>query len=115
MKRIFLIFMLLILSVTLVGCKNETIDEKKYADDRITISIKSIYKEEFLDKKFGFDDFNYKNVESFSYSYWYGDHGFIFIHLKKTGKREVKKAMRHFEKLYFVEFCSESGYGSVLV
>ena len=107
--------MMLILSVTLVGCKNETIDEKKYADDRITISIKSDYRDEFLNREFGLDDFNYKNVKSFSYSEWYNDSGFIFISLKKTGKMEVERAMKHFEKLYFVEFCSESGYGSVLV
>ena len=99
MKRIFLIFMMLILSVTLVGCEKKP----KYANDKIIISIKSDYRDEFLNREFGLDDFNYKNVKSFSYSEWYNDSGFIFIRLKRTGKIEVKRAMKHFEKLYFVE------------
>ena len=103
MKRIFLIFMLLILSVTLVGCEKKP----KYANDKIIISIKSDYSDEFINREFGLDDFNYKNVKSFSYSEWYNDSGFIFIRLKRTGKIEVKRAMKHFEKLYFVEFCSK--------
>ncbi len=110
MKRIFLIFMLLILSVTLVGCAKKP----KYANDKIIISIKSDYRDEFLNREFGLDDFNYKNVKSFSYSEWYNDSGFIFIRLKRTGKIEVKRAMKHFEKLYFVEFCSKSAYGYLI-
>mgnify|MGYP006896557632 CR=1 FL=1 len=98
--------MMLILSVILIGCENKP----KYADDKIIVTIKSIYEDEFLNKEFGFDDFNYKNVESFSYSAWFGDCGFVFIHLKKTGKIEVRKAIRHFEKLYFVEECTKSPY-----
>lgn len=43
MKRIFLIFMMLILSVTLVGCEKKP----KYANDKIIISIKSDYRMNF--------------------------------------------------------------------
>lgn len=110
MKRIFLIFMLLILSVTLVGCEKKP----KYANDKIIISIKSDYRDEFINREFELDDFNYKNVKSFSYSEWYNDSGFIFISLKRTGKMEVERAMKHFEKLYFVEFCSKSAYGYLI-
>ena len=86
----------------------------KYANDKIIISIKSDYRDEFLNREFGLDDFNYKNVKSFSYSEWYNDSGFIFISLKRTGKMEVERAMKHFEKLYFVEFCSKSAYGYLI-
>ena len=110
MKRIFLIFMMLILSVTLIGCKNKY----GYADDEIIISIKSDYSDEFINREFGLDDFNYKNVKSFSYSEWYNDSGFIFISLKRTGKMEVEMAMKHFEKLYFVKYCSKSAYGYLI-
>ena len=47
MKRIFLIFMMLILSVTLIGCKNKY----GYADDEIIISIKSDYRDEFINRE----------------------------------------------------------------
>ena len=103
--------MMLILSVTLIGCKKKY----GYADDEIIISIKSDYRDEFINREFGLDDFNYKNVKSFSYSEWYNDSGFIFISLKRTGKMEVERAMKHFEKLYFVKYCSKSAYGSVLI
>ena len=33
----------------------------KYANDKIIISIKSDYRDEFLNREFGLDDFNYKN------------------------------------------------------
>ena len=86
----------------------------KYANDKIIISIKSDYRDEFINREFGLDEFNYKNVKSFSYSEWYNDSGFIFISLKRTGKMEVERAMKHFEKLYFVKFCSKSAYGYLI-
>ena len=50
--------MMLILSVTLVGCEKKP----KYANDKIIISIKSDYSDEFINREFGLDDFNYAKI-----------------------------------------------------
>ena len=105
MKRLFVAFMCLMFIICLVGCKKE----EQYTDDGIIIEIKSTYKDKFLNKEFELSDFNFQNIETYSYSKWYDvkNRGYIFIYLKKTGKKEVEAAMQHFKQLSFVEECEQ--------
>lgn len=105
MKRIIVVVMGLLFIMCLAGCKNE----KQYSDDGIIIEIKSTYKSKFLNKEFELNDFNFQNIETYSYSKWYDtkNRGYIFIYLKKTGKQEVEEALQHFKQLSFVEECEQ--------
>lgn len=82
---------------------------KKYSDDAIIIEIKSDFKNEFMNKEFKMDDFDFDNMETFSYSKWYDtkNRGYLFIYLKKTGKKEVEEALKHLKQLSFVEECEK--------
>ena len=97
--------MSLMFILCLTGCKKE----KQYRDDAIIIEIKSSYKNEFLKKEFELSDFDFQNIETYSYSEWYDNknRGYIFIYIKKTGKKEIEEAMKHFKQLYFVEKCEK--------
>lgn len=105
MKRIIVVVMGLLLVMCLAGCKKE----KQYSYDGIIIEIKSTYKNKFLNKEFELNDFNFQNIETYSYSKWYDKQniGYIFIYLKKTGKQEVEEALQHFKQLSFVEECEQ--------
>lgn len=80
---------------------------KEYSEEKIIVAIKSDYKAKFQDQLFEISDFNYDNVDRFYYVKWdeKSEIGFIHIYLKKTGKREVNRAIKHFEKLEFVDWC----------
>lgn len=108
MKRILIIFVILLSGLCLVGCKNE----KMYRDDMILVMVKSDYKDKFLNKEFTISDFQYENVESFKYGVFFekDNLGLLSIYLKKGGVREVNKALKHFEKLDFVESVETSGW-----
>ena len=105
MKRLFVAFMCLMVIMYLVGCKKE----KQYTDDGIIIEIKSTYKDKFLNKEFELSDFNFQNIETYSYSKWYDakNRGYIFIYLNKAGKNEIEEAMQHFKQLSFVQECEQ--------
>lgn len=105
MKKLLLICFMLVIAFIMVGCNQE----KKYSDDAIIIEIKSDCKNEFINKEFKIDDFDFDNIETFSYSKWYDtkNRGYLFIYLKKTGKKEVEEALKHFKQLSFVEECEK--------
>lgn len=109
MKRLLLICISLMYVVTPYRC---SWCQEKYWDDTIHIGIKSEYKEKFEKEEFTISDFQYDNVESFRYSILYDEQngciGTIYISLKKHGTREVKKALKHFEKLEFVGWVQKS-------
>lgn len=104
-RLLIVIFMCLIVVMCLAGCKKE----KEYSYDGIIIEIKSTYRSKFLNEEFELNDFNFQNIEKYSYSKWYdtNNRGYIFIYLKKTGKQEVEEALQHFKQLSFVEECEK--------
>lgn len=81
--------------------------KEKYSDDSIIVFIKLEYKDKFENQEFTMTDFKYANVKSFSYKGWHEDkgesYGVMYIHLQKDGREEIKEAIKHFEKLEFVE------------
>ena len=85
MKRIIVVVMGLLLIMCLAGCKKE----KQYSYDGIIIEIKSTYKSKFLNKEFELNDFNFQNIETYSYSKWYDtkNRGYIFKENRKTRSR----------------------------
>ena len=64
MKKLFVVFMTSMFIMCLAGCKNN----KQYRDDAIIIEVKSSYKNEFLNKEFKINNFNFQNIDKFSYS-----------------------------------------------
>lgn len=112
MKRVLGLFICLMLVLCLTGCSKD-----EYSDSSIIIEIKSDYKNEYVNKLFMLSDFQFENVKSFTYSQWYEEdnQGFMFIHLNKAGKKEVSKALSHFEKLPFVESVEKMPIGKLLV
>lgn len=112
MKKLFVVFMTSMFIMCLAGCKNN----KQYRDDAIIIEVKSSYKNEFLNKEFMINNFNFQNIDKFSYSEWYDskNRGYIFIYLKKAGENEIEEAMEHFNQLYFVEKCERMAIISLI-
>lgn len=100
-KKILIICFALTITFFLTGCK----DKNLYADDEIAIEIKSSYKDKFLNEEFKNSDFNYDNIKNITYTGWYNDRGFIYVRLNKHGEKEIKKAIKHFKQLDFVETC----------
>ncbi len=112
MKRVLGLFMCFMLGLCLTGCSKD-----EYSDNSIIIEIKSDYKNEYVNRLFTLSDFQFENVKSFTYSQWYEENnrGFMFIHLNKTGKKEVNKALAHFETLDFVKSVEKMPIYKLLV
>lgn len=108
-KFIKLVFVELCIAliITFCGCGCE--NKKQYSDDCFYAIIKSTYKDVYDNKLFELNDFYYDNVDRFSYTLWSDSDniGYLCIHLKKTGNKEVEKAMNHFSTLDFVERCEK--------
>ncbi len=103
MKKIFIVLASIMFIMCLTGCK------KEYSDDSLELYIKLEYKDKFENQEFTMTDFKYDNLKSFRYYGWYDDndndesYGIMFIYLQKAGQKEIKKAIKHFEKLEFVK------------
>lgn len=112
MKRILIIFVILLSGLCLVGCKNKI----TYIDDKILVIVKLDYKDKFFNKEFTISDFQYENVESFKYDVFFekSNCGLLTIYLKKHGIKEVNKALKHFEKLDFVESAERLSWGHMI-
>ncbi len=110
MRRLFIAFTCLMFVTCLASCKRE------YTDNCIIVGIKSEYKERFENKEFTISDFQYDNIESFRYSFWYEDesNGIMFVYLKKHGSKQIKKALEHIEKLDFVEWVEVNSIGYLI-
>ena len=100
MKKVLIILIFIIPLIFITGCTNE-----KFSKESIIVTIKSEYKDEFLNNEFTFEDFNFENIKKIEYSAWNqaSNNGVMIIYLKKTGKIYVNSAIKHFEKLDFVE------------
>lgn len=108
LAKIITMGVLIIMSIGLfAGCGEDI------ATDRVNVSIKAEYKEKFLAEAFSIDDFAWDNIDKIEYGTWYGtlnpERGWITVHLKKHGKKEVKNAAKHFEGLSFVSEISFDG------
>jgi len=81
------------------GCK-----KPDYYTDRVSVSIKTEYKDKFLAEEFTVADFTWDNVKSIKYEGWYDTiyRGIMTVYLKKAGKLQIKNAINHFEGLDFV-------------
>lgn len=105
MKKIIIFLLCFIFTISLEGC-NRRKEKKEYANDSFRVFIKTSYKNEFINKSL---DFEYKNIESYYYaSMVFEDktyYGYLMIYLKKTGEKEIKKAMEYFESQDFVDHC----------
>ena len=104
-KLIIIELYILILTLCGYGCSNK----KQYSDHSFIIIINADYKDNFQERLFKLDDFDYDNVLTYSYASWSekNDTGSIFIFLKEVGDKEVDKAIVHFNQLYFVERCEK--------
>lgn len=76
----------------------------------VIVTIKSEYKDEFEEEKITIEDLLYDNIESIEYGEWDYEHdyGLITVYLKKTGKKQVEQAIKHFLTLEFV-LTAEAG------
>ncbi len=81
--------------------------------DRVSVGIKEEYKEKFMAEEFNAEDFGWDNIEKIEYNTWHStmdpERGFLTIHLKKHGKKNVYAAVEHFKKLEFVETVNAIG------
>lgn len=105
MKKIFVVLMSLMFIMFLAGCKKE----KQYSDEAVCITINKNYKEEFLNRSFDLTDFKHENIKFFTYSKWdeNEDKGYLFVYIKKTGKKEISRIIVHLKTLNFVEECEK--------
>lgn len=118
MKRILILFSILVFGVYLVGCENgikrNNCKEKEYnyALTEILVMVKSEYKDKFLNKEFTISNFQYENVKSFKYGTFFekSGQGMLVIYLKRPGAEEVEDALKHFEKLGFVENAEKNAF-----
>ena len=100
MKKVLIILIFIFPMIFITGCTNE-----KFSKESIIVTIKSEYKDEFLNNEFTIEDFNFENIKRVEYSAWNetSNNGVMIIYLIKTGKRFVNSALKHFEKLDFVK------------
>lgn len=108
-ERNFLVMCLLIIMSLgiFVGCGEDIVK------DRVSVGIKEEYKEKFMAEEFTAEDFGWDNIEKIEYNTWHStmdpERGFLTIHLKKHGKKNVYAAVEHFKKLEFVESVNAIG------
>ena len=100
MKKIIVIFICIISLICITGCNNE-----KFSKDSVIVTIKSEYKDEFINKEFTCEEFNFENIKKIEYGVWNetSNKGVIIIYLKKSGKLYINSAIKHFTNLDFVE------------
>lgn len=91
--------MVLITILGLSGCDDNT------AADRVVVTIKAEYREKFDNEEFTVDDFEWDNIDKIVYGAWssVSDTGRLEVFLKKTGKKQVKQAIKHLKTIEFVE------------
>ena len=84
--------------------------------DRVLVTVKAEFREKFLAEEFSVEDFKWENVESIEYGVWYdkSSQGHLVVYLKKHGESRVKKAIKHFKTLEFVEIAEADGPASIV-
>ena len=104
-KKMISLLVVILLIICVCGCDGK----EQYSDYNFYAVIKSTYKDNYDNKLFQLSDFEYDNIDHFSYTIWSDKDniGYLCIYLKKTGKKEIEKAMKHFSALDFVEKCEK--------
>lgn len=99
----------LVMLFSLCSCKD------KFAPDKVLIMIKAEYREKFEAEEFSLDDFEWDNVEKFTYEALYDKSSkpWMVVNLKKHGKKYVLAAIKHFKTLEFVESADPDYYQTV--
>lgn len=107
-KKIFKLGVTLIMCLGIfAGCSDDI------ARDTVSVSIKEEYKDKFLSKDFSIDDFEWENIDRIEYGTWHStsenETGFLTVHLKKHGKKQVKDAVKHLNSLDFIHEAESIG------
>jgi hypothetical protein len=92
------------LGVVTKGCQRQ----HEYATDRVQVTINAEYRQKFESKAFAVEDFDWENIDSIQYGVGIESfsRGYISIYLRKHGKVQARAAVRHLNRLSFVETAS---------
>lgn len=107
-KKILVLGVIMIMALgALGGCSEDNI-----AEHLVIVTVKTEFHDKFVSKDFSIDDFNWDNVDRFEYGAWssINNTGELTVLLKKHGKKQVRQAVRHFNKLTFVEVAKPMEY-----
>ncbi len=120
MKRIIIIITFFLFITCLTGCKRNRCSKKEnISEDRVFLTIKSEYREKYVNHEIHISDFHYDNIEYIMYGEWHeienDSYGFMKIYLKKHGINEVYKAIEHIRKLEFVKNVGPVVNGTIYV
>jgi len=113
LKKIFIIGVVLVMGLGLFsGCGD------KFETDRVQVTIRVEFREKFENQEFVVEDFQFDNIEKLQYGSWFetpsASMGYITIHLKEHGKKQARAAVKHLQKLDFVETASLAYYYTTL-
>jgi len=101
-----LMALMMSLPMMLVVSRCEVFPKKTHRTDIVTVYINEEYKNEFSEKKFTVEDFEWKNAEKIVYNDWRENYtpesGTITVYLHKHGEKQVSAAIEHFNTLEFV-------------
>ena len=75
--------------------------KKPWTNKGITIILKKEYANMDFRDSLTVEDFEWDNIEKLEFKYYH----YIDVYLKKQTEKEVKKAILHCRKLYFIEYA----------